>query len=218
MIKSVMVDGVEALKMMVDGKLAWERGGLPIGYQPCEYIQSVGGQYIDTGVEAMETIGFTIDVRVDAYVRERGLLAASDDTDKTHYVLQSHNNALRLYLSIVTNTMNVATYQSDADFHSVTYNANGSKEMLLDGVSLGFAAKNYSAVSKNLYLFCRHRRSNASDFGMFSVKKAKLYDNGILIRNFVPCLDKSGVPCMYDMVSRKPFYNQGTGEFLYELA
>ena len=27
MIKSVMVDGAEALKLMVDGKVAWERGG-----------------------------------------------------------------------------------------------------------------------------------------------------------------------------------------------
>ena len=31
MIKSVMVDGAEALKLMVDGTVAWERGGLPAG-------------------------------------------------------------------------------------------------------------------------------------------------------------------------------------------
>ena len=31
----------------------------------------------------------------------------------------------------------------------------------------------------------------------------------------VPALDPTGTPCMYDTVSRKPFYNSGTGDFLY---
>ena len=33
--------------------------------------------------------------------------------------------------------------------------------------------------------------------------------------DFVACLDETGTPCMYNLVSRKPFYNQGTGDFLY---
>lgn len=45
----------------------------------------------------------------------------------------------------------------------------------------------------------------------FSIKNA----NEELIMNLLPCLDKNGTPCMFDTVSRKPFYNQGTGEFLY---
>ena len=45
----------------------------------------------------------------------------------------------------------------------------------------------------------------------FSIKKA----NDELIMNLLPCLDKNGKPCMFDTVSKKPFYNEGTGEFLY---
>lgn len=45
----------------------------------------------------------------------------------------------------------------------------------------------------------------------FIIKKA----NDELIMNLLPCLDKNGKPCMYDTVSKKPFYNEGTGEFLY---
>lgn len=36
-------------------------------------------------------------------------------------------------------------------------------------------------------------------------------DNGTLIRDLIPVLDNSGVPCMYDRVSQQLFYNQGTG-------
>lgn len=32
---------------------------------------------------------------------------------------------------------------------------------------------------------------------------------------FVPCLDPEGAPCMYDIISQEPFYNNGTGDFLY---
>ena len=40
MINSVMVDGVEALKMMVDGVVAWERSGLTAGYKLCKYLEN----------------------------------------------------------------------------------------------------------------------------------------------------------------------------------
>lgn len=42
----------------------------------------------------------------------------------------------------------------------------------------------------------------------------KLYDNDILVRNFIPCYRKSdNVAGMYDIVSGKFFTNDGTGSF-----
>ena len=43
----------------------------------------------------------------------------------------------------------------------------------------------------------------------------KIYDNNELVRNFIPGLDPNGTPCLYDTVLKIPFYNSGTGEFLY---
>lgn len=45
----------------------------------------------------------------------------------------------------------------------------------------------------------------------FTIKKA----NDELIMNLLPRLDKNGKPCMFDTVSKKPFYNEGVGKFLY---
>ena len=42
----------------------------------------------------------------------------------------------------------------------------------------------------------------------------KLYDNDILVRDMIPVLDKDGVPCMYDKVENKFYYNAGTGDFI----
>lgn len=44
----------------------------------------------------------------------------------------------------------------------------------------------------------------------------KLSKNNILKMHLKPCLDPSGVPCMYDEVSKKYFYNKGTGTFKYK--
>ena len=46
-------------------------------------------------------------------------------------------------------------------------------------------------------------------------KYFKFWINGILTRNLIPCLDPTGTPCMFDTVTQKPFYNSGTGDFLY---
>lgn len=43
----------------------------------------------------------------------------------------------------------------------------------------------------------------------------KISESGNLIRDFIPVLDLSGRPAMYDVVSGQLFYNQGTGEFTW---
>ena len=43
----------------------------------------------------------------------------------------------------------------------------------------------------------------------------KMKEDGALQRNFIPALDPEDTPCMFDTITRTPFYNQGTGDFLY---
>ena len=51
-------------------------------------------------------------------------------------------------------------------------------------------------------------------------KGARIYQcaitkNGKYLFRGLPCLDSTGTPCMYDTVSKRPFYNLGTGDFIY---
>ena len=43
----------------------------------------------------------------------------------------------------------------------------------------------------------------------------KLYDGDTLVRDYIPVIDSSSRPCLFDKVEKKCYYNQGTGEFLY---
>ena len=42
----------------------------------------------------------------------------------------------------------------------------------------------------------------------------KIYDNGILKRDFVPCTNSSNVAGLYDLASNSFFHNNGTGLFI----
>ena len=50
-----------------------------------------------------------------------------------------------------------------------------------------------------------------------SIYDFKIYNTeGTLLIHLRPCLDTSKVPCMYDEVTKRYFYNQGTGTFGYK--
>lgn len=46
------------------------------------------------------------------------------------------------------------------------------------------------------------------------IYSCKIYDNGVLMRDFWLCYDPDGVACLYDKVEKKYYYNAGTGEFI----
>lgn len=67
------------------------------------------------------------------------------------------------------------------------------------------------AVERNTFMLCGN--------GEIKMNKARLYgstieEDGILILDLKPCKDADGVCCLYDTVTEKYFYNQGTGEFV----
>ena len=47
--------------------------------------------------------------------------------------------------------------------------------------------------------------------------KGRIYEVEIsefetVIHHFIPCLDPNNKPCMFDIITQQPFYNQGDGE------
>lgn len=68
----------------------------------------------------------------------------------------------------------------------------------------------------NIYLFTWNN-AGIADNRRFQGKvyEFKIYDNDVLIQHLIPVLDSENTPCMYDKVTQKFYYNNGTGDFLY---
>ena len=54
--------------------------------------------------------------------------------------------------------------------------------------------------------------NNGQSYG--SIHRAKISDKQNIIRDFVPAIDSKGIPCMFDLVTKKPFYNKGWDDFI----
>ena len=75
-----------------------------------------------------------------------------------------------------------------------------------------------STYNESITLFVRRYATNANNFtyGWNGIIYNATYTEGDKIKiNFIPCLDRTGTPCMFDLISRKNFYNAGTGQFIY---
>ena len=54
---------------------------------------------------------------------------------------------------------------------------------------------------------------DSTSTGASTFWKARVFEGDVLVRDMIPCIDPLGVACMYDLVGKKPYYNQGTGTF-----
>lgn len=180
------------------------------------YLQSSGMQYIDTGVVAAN--GFRAKI---------GLTLTASSFSALCGIIGSHNSSSPYGRNFFATTGSVFQIGIGDGFYngpspiSGTYydfdlsNAYNDFYLSIDGnnQSLSVAATASNNYSTNtLYLL------DVSGYSGFESTAAKLYYckiyvDGILVRDFYPCFDKNGVPCLYDKVDEKYYYNAGTGAF-----
>lgn len=199
---------------------AQAQSGLPEGYTAVEYIQTSGSQRIDTGVKSSASIGMSADFcLVDASIIQN--LTTVYDPYKNYQLMVL---AVSSYGSPDGAVWFVCGYgaiqyfkKADTDRHVYHFNADGQYTVEMDGIQYKKADPSqttFPADTLNLYLFVR----NASFFDGYARMKlysCAMYDGGRKIRDFKPCLDADGVPCLYDLISKTAFYNKGTGSFTW---
>ena len=197
-------------------------GGLPEGYTAVEYIQTSGWQYIDTGVKASASVGLSADFCFTDARDNQNLAQAYEPYGKQYQLIVlmlsswgSPDGAV-WFLCGYLNT-NQYFKKADTDRHVYHFNADGQYTVEMDGIQYAKADPSqttFPADARNLYLFARN--SPAVD-GHAYVKlySCAIYDGGRKIRDFKPCLDADGVPCLYDLISKTAFYNQGWDSFTW---
>ena len=68
----------------------------------------------------------------------------------------------------------------------------------------------------NAYIFAINQSNSVLSYGKFKLYSLKIWDDGTLVREFVPCVNKDGEAGLYDITpgAVKKFYaNDGTGAF-----
>lgn len=175
----------------------------PLPYIELEYIQSSGSQYINTGFKPNSNTKIIITfMKVGNIIDYERLFGSMSNSSATTLLRSNRSNSFEYKLNNSVKT-------------SVTINANTQYtiEATNSYIKLNNSTSNFSAVSytatTNLELLHNHDR-----YGTFRVYSCKVYDNGTLIRDFVPAKRKSdNVICLYDKVTETFYTNAGSGTF-----
>lgn len=190
--------------------------GLPSGYQKCAFLNSNGNQYLSVD-DYIPQIGDSLSI---IFVRHKyfnlgTILSAGTGGYQIISVFGEPDN--RLYMKYFTN--GDASYKSNVEArekpHNLRFFSDG--KIVLDGTEINDEVnKTKRPVNTNLHLFIRANLTKGFDGKILGFQADR---SGETILNLVPALRSiDGKPGMLDTVSKKFYVNQGTGEFLYELA
>ena len=191
---------------------------LPTGYTELESIESTGTQYIDTGiVNWNNTLEYEIKLSIEPQSGTKTYFGCYDgwSTSKnnvpsistwTNYKVASNFRAG--YSSSSGTDIGISNGQTG------TISFKGNTISWSEGSSTSFDRGYDFTVSSSIFLFALHTNIGATEFATTKIYRAKFWLNGELIRDFRPMLDYNNVACMFDMVTGKCFYNQGTDTFI----
>ena len=199
---------------------AMYRGGeLPAGYQKCAFLQSDGKQYLSID-DYIPQIGDSLSTNfVRMYNNKEGIIfsAGTGKFQLVTMVTGGPNPGTNTYMKYFTSGYASVKYNTGKREKPYNLQVFSDGKILFDGVEImDEVYKSKGSVNTNLYLFIR---ANLQTGFAGKILGFQAYRSGKTILNLAPALRSSdGKPGMLDTVSKKFYVNQGTGEFLYELA
>jgi len=188
---------------------------LPSGYRRLKCLRSTGTQYIDTGVKPKNTTRVVVNFRflkeTSSFQGVFGSRTSSSATDRFCFYL---SNSATFRSDFYNNNQSFNTGISTTEKHTVDKNKNVTT---IDGAHSVTHTDGTFTGTNNLYLFGNSTKGSLTECGSVEIYSGKIYDDGTLVRNYVPALRASdSKPGMYDEANDVFYTNAGTGEFEYE--
>lgn len=189
---------------------------LPSAYQRVEYIESTGTQYIDSGVVGSNSITSKsvfeyVELTSNGYI----LACAYTTSNRCFQCSTSGTGYFRLgYGSYLEASEELAI--TDIKYTIETKIENNNYNMYINNslvISLS-ANQSYSSY-QTLYILSGNIAGTSTSNAKVKLYSCKIWDNGSLVRNFIPCYRKSdNVIGLYDLVNGVFYTNAGSGTFL----
>ena len=195
---------------------------LPSGYTAVDCVRSVGEGAIDTEYATADaTTSYSYEIKfayesatitganqtmlgVSAGTARSGLLIArTSGNGGGTAIIFGTDQATSAYSPVTyTNTANETTIRVDIDIAANTYDITKDGQALATDKAINGSPKSASTV----FAFANHSSSTSQNFNTpatGSIYYLKMWQDGTLVRDFVPAKDSSGVYGLYDLVKGK---------------
>ena len=182
---------------------------LPKGYKRLEYIQADGASYIDSNFAPNQ------DTRV--YAECELPISASSNQGLFGSRVSSSSSAFQFvtqggyYRSDYNGTL---TTISSSDYGTAKFYVDKNKNATdLNGQYSAEATYAAFSCPHSMYIFATNNNGALYDQSSAKLYVMKIYDNGTLVRDFIPCQNASGAVGLWDAVNEEFYGNAGAGTF-----
>lgn len=198
---------------------------LPAGYTPVEYFSFVTNQYIDTKLKGRLDVGCISTVKQTSLTSGYSIDFAAyanpsygrDRVGIPRFVTDKTSGKAGLYACYGTEAIFI-----EREFMPGKYTAScnflGDNEIIHNGEKLADCGQFHGEIELcaiPLLTFGNQHQFWTGDNWNGIIYNAKISYGDMLVGDYVPCLDTTGTPCFFDLVSYSTFYNRGSGDFLY---
>ena len=181
---------------------------LPSEYTAVDYIESSGTQYIDTGFKPNQNTRMTANIDILSTIGYTNVGGARDgNTNQFHIIITPGNYFDARYSSSSKGVTTTLIGKHNFDFNKNT--------LIIDDGTYIFTSTTFQS-QYNAYIFAVNNAGSATQNANYKLYNMEWYDNGTLIRDYIPCYRNSDNEVgLYDLVNDTFYTNQGTGVFTY---
>lgn len=201
--------------------MAFEKsgGGLPSSYTAVDYLQSTGTQWIEMGVAPSQNTKTVLKIKINEFTNKGASLIGSrsglnSDDQFTTYLDDYDGTRFLFRMDARPEAISWKGLTTDK-IYIVTLSGTEMKAELEDGTAVFSKTFSVHDFTSTVTMALFRAKGVGGTYFQGRIYSCKHYSGDELIQDFVPCLDSAGVPCMYDLVEKKTFYNQGTGSFTW---
>lgn len=183
-----------------------------------QYLRRTNEGYIDTGVNGANN-NLSISIRYALRTLPTGYWSlihayVDENTNTTRIILNKNSQVLG---SINSKASGGGITASRVSYENVIYTdvieplSSTTFKFVCNGVSSSRTRANGNALNKNLIIF-----TGSTDAVDVELYECQIYDDGVLIRNFIPCIRGTEYG-LWDTVEEKFYGNDGKGTFSGEV-
>lgn len=177
-------------------------------FSKISFIETNGTQYIDTGIKANGNLHTRYKLKFLSDYIHNSLQINGDLHNNLDFATGLYQNK---WFFRYGNVSRITGVNVDNKIHVFDLSADGG---YVDDIKIAeFSNQTFQSAS-NIFIGARNS-SQIEGWCYERIYSAKIYNNDTLVRDYIPVVDSSDRPCLYDNVEKKCYYNQGTGEFLY---
>lgn len=187
-------------------------------YTPVEYIESSGTQYIDTGFKPNQETKIELDVQSTSSTTSNVFAGGRQAfQNNAYYISQQYGDGSNAGYRFAYGTEIYDVPNTYQDVNRRVFVLDKNLAYFDNTLVKTFNVQTFTSPVP-MWLFAGNNNGSIQQAAIIKMYSCKIYDNGTLVRDFIPVLDSNNVACLYDLVESKYYYNKGSGTFSYGTA